>query len=201
MPLLAERHGFSDHRTIWDHPDNAELKRRRSPTVLLPGDVVVIPERQSRAEVRGTGARHFFELSRTTLRLRVRAFDRLRAPLPSSDRELSVAGRPADTDADGVLDMEIPADTRAAELSIRNGEETIPIHIGDLHPADTPEGLGARLHNLGYDCRADPLLGEEGVDPDQLRFAIELFQHDHGLPVTGSATADLVEAVRAEHGI
>src|SRR4030095_14342956 len=44
---IAFRFGLSDFRTIWDHPNNTELKnKRQNPNVLFPGDVLYVPDRE-----------------------------------------------------------------------------------------------------------------------------------------------------------
>jgi N-acetylmuramoyl-L-alanine amidase len=44
LSRLAKQFGFSDYSTIWDHPENAELKRKRNnPNVLYPGDTCSFP--------------------------------------------------------------------------------------------------------------------------------------------------------------
>ena len=46
---IACEHGFFP-ATIWNHPDNAVLKRKRKdPNILLPDDVVVVPAGRHRA--------------------------------------------------------------------------------------------------------------------------------------------------------
>src|SRR5690349_22189598 len=72
VPKIAADRGFSDFKTIWDHPRNAELKSlRTTPNVLLPGDKLFIPEREVRTEARPTDAKHEFVLSGKPLKLRV----------------------------------------------------------------------------------------------------------------------------------
>ncbi len=40
---IANEHGIANWKTIWDHPNNAELrKKRKSPDVLFPGDQVYV---------------------------------------------------------------------------------------------------------------------------------------------------------------
>jgi hypothetical protein len=47
LASIAARHGLPSAEALFDHPDNAELKRRRKhPGVLSPGDVVKVPERE-----------------------------------------------------------------------------------------------------------------------------------------------------------
>ena len=45
LKKIAAKHGFSDYREIYDHPSNAPFRAKRpNPNVILPGDVIVIPD-------------------------------------------------------------------------------------------------------------------------------------------------------------
>src|SRR4051812_7845845 len=45
LSSIATRNGFSSWRDIYDHPDNALLRARRpTPNVIVPGDVIIIPD-------------------------------------------------------------------------------------------------------------------------------------------------------------
>jgi nucleoid-associated protein YgaU len=45
LSKIARSYGFSDYRTIWEHPKNAALKQaRQNPNVLFPGDRLFIPD-------------------------------------------------------------------------------------------------------------------------------------------------------------
>src|SRR4051794_12016743 len=57
---LSDEHGFYA-MTIWNHADNAALKRRRADmNILLAGDVVVIPDKRGKTVEVATGRRHTF---------------------------------------------------------------------------------------------------------------------------------------------
>src|SRR5262245_34716187 len=57
---VAFEHGFFCD-TLWDHPDNAELKSRRSdPHALLAGDSISIPDKREKRVKCATGRRHVF---------------------------------------------------------------------------------------------------------------------------------------------
>src|SRR5512134_2279572 len=72
LPRIAEQNGFFDFHTIWDHADNAALKaKRKNPNVLLPGDELVIPDKQQRQESRPTDAKHTFRVKRAKNLLRI----------------------------------------------------------------------------------------------------------------------------------
>ena len=46
---IADENGFGSWETLWDHPDNAELKaKRKNPNVLAEGDEVAIPEKKKK---------------------------------------------------------------------------------------------------------------------------------------------------------
>ena len=69
---VAFEHGFF-WQTLWDHPDNAELKRlRKDPNVLLEGDKVAIPELRVKKAPAATEQRHKFKLKGVPAKLRLR---------------------------------------------------------------------------------------------------------------------------------
>jgi hypothetical protein len=67
-------------------------------------------------------------------------------------------------------------------------------------PASSPAGLWQRLRNLGYEppgmTDAD---AEVASDPKSLQMAIEEFQADHGLPLTGETDDATTLAVERAH--
>jgi hypothetical protein len=69
---IADKYGlFWD--TLWNHPENAELKRqRKDPNVLLAGDEVFIPEKEEKNESCETEQTHRFRLKGVPAKLRLR---------------------------------------------------------------------------------------------------------------------------------
>jgi hypothetical protein len=69
---LAEEHGLL-WETLWNHPNNAQLKRQRQdPNILLPGDVVHIPDIQLRIETKSTDQKHQFVRKGVPAKFRMR---------------------------------------------------------------------------------------------------------------------------------
>jgi len=69
---LAEENGLL-WQTIWDHPENAELKaKRQDPNILLPGDEVFIPAIELRLETRPVDGTHKFVKKGVPAKLRIR---------------------------------------------------------------------------------------------------------------------------------
>src|SRR5262245_51865590 len=85
LSRLAQQYGFSDYCTIWNHPQNAELKRKRNnPNVLYPGDILFIPDRELCEEVRPTDQCHAFVLRRPNLKLRLVLEDQYEKPVANA---------------------------------------------------------------------------------------------------------------------
>lgn len=58
---------------IWNHPKNAELKKKRKePNVIREGDTVHVPDPEQKTVSVATGAVHRFVIKRQTVRLRMR---------------------------------------------------------------------------------------------------------------------------------
>src|ERR1700682_5075281 len=72
IPSLAKENGHF-WRTVWDHPQNLQLKtKRKDPNVLSPGDEVFIPEIEVKEESRPTDQRHKFKLKGEAVKFKVR---------------------------------------------------------------------------------------------------------------------------------
>ena len=193
---IAERYGFRDFQTLWDHADNAALRELRSePHVLLPGDVVVIPDKTVRTESRTTDQAHRFRVSSHPLKLRLALTDYHNLPIVGAACELTVQGKTISltSDGDGIIETTIPKDATEGRLKVPELDLEMPVKIGHLDPVDDDSGWQGRLVNLGYYGGA---VGDD--EPEMLRYAIEEFQCDHQLKVTGeldgATRAKLLEA-------
>ena len=179
---IAWECGFSDYHTIWDHPNNAQLKNdRQTPNVLFPGDTVFIPDRALKKVPANTGARHQFKVKGSVLKLRLIFEDLYERPIANAkiDLVLGTDLQHLTTDTKGRIEAHIRPDLHDAMVLIRDSQTpfegtAIPIKVGDLDPLAKISGQVARLNNLGY------LAGEIRVkDDDAFQSAVEEFQCDH----------------------
>ena len=175
---LAAQNGF-DWKTLWEHPENAELKRlRKDPAVLQPGDVVTIPPKELKEESCANEKRHRFRRKGTPAKVRFKVLrdDKPRANLPY---RLTIDGKleTGNTDGQGIVEMTIPPDAQQGELTVgkQGDEETYHFQLGTVDPLDTEAGVRGRLRDLGYD---DTLPLEE---------LLKEFQTDAGMnPASGT---------------
>ena len=56
---IAEQYGFLPEK-IWEHKANADLREKRNSSVLKPGDVITIPDRDAKSVKVATNAKHTF---------------------------------------------------------------------------------------------------------------------------------------------
>lgn len=196
LSRIAAQYGFADYRTIWDHPENAELKQKRqNPNVLYPDDRIYIPDKQVRQESRPTEQRHRFKvrLQKVLLRMVVKNIDD--QPIANTECELQVEGNvfQLTTDSNGLIEQPIPKTAESGKLTLLDVE--VPVQIGHLDPVEEVSGQQARLNNLGYNA------GEVGgTNEEQLRSAIEEFQCDHELTVDGICGSDTQAKLKEVHG-
>jgi len=201
LTKIAARYGFGDHRVLYDHPDNAELKAKRpNPNVLWPGDRVVIPDRQDKVEEGlATGKMHRFRIRLPKKELRLRLLRADGEPLSGAPFVLEVGGETIEgkTDGDGKLVQKVRVSESSAKLRI-DGRE-LDLKLGNLNPLDADDegvsGAQGRLANLGYD--PGPTDGKLGR---RTRTALALFQHDAKLEVSGELDAATKKKLEEEHG-
>ncbi|MGI8988217.1 MAG: peptidoglycan-binding domain-containing protein [Bryobacteraceae bacterium] len=190
---IARLYGFHDYETIWRHPENAKLRKRTSPNILLPGDSLFIPEKTAKSLSRNTDSRHSFRLSTRPLSLRIVLERQFEKPVAGAPCELlmDLDRTPLVTSGEGELDQPIRAFDVEATLSVRETAEghggtvtadwELPLRIGYLDPIDEPSGWLGRLANLEY--YRSPVNAEP--DADELLSAVEEFQCDNHLAVDG----------------
>jgi N-acetylmuramoyl-L-alanine amidase len=201
LATIAARHGFSSWKTIYEHPQNARLRRMRpDPNQLFPGDEVFIPERTPLALQHQTGGTLTVSITRPVRELTLRLLDRHHRPLAGETWTLEAGGRvfAGVTDGDGLLTASLPATARTA-LLFADGQSR-ELRLGFLNPMrEAPDagisGAQARLANLGYHPgEADGVLGP------RTRQALAAFQRDHGLEATGEPGRDTLDKLTEIHG-
>jgi hypothetical protein len=204
VPGIAKNYGFSDYNTIWNHPKNSELKKKRqNPNVLYPGDSVYIPDREEGEYDRPTDKKHQWVLKQTILKLRLKLLDLYERPIANAACILTVDSdsHRLTTGGDGKIELEIPPTASKCTLVIEETEETpyqsftIDVKIGHLDPVDEVSGQKGRLSNLGY-FRGD-MDGNTGPDFES---AVQEFQCEHGLKVDGVCGPATQAKLKQFHG-
>jgi hypothetical protein len=188
---IAAQYGIS-WKKLWNHPDNARLKTlRKDPSVLFPGDVVTIPDKENRYESRSTDARHTFtkKSEPTHIRIRLLVDDKPRANLPY---KLDVGGTSikGSTDSGGYLRADIPADASQGTLVAGEGtsQSVYTLAFGTLDPIETDDGVRERLAMLGFDTDGD------------LSAAVQGFQTEEKMTLTGVADDALRARLKEKFG-
>ncbi len=198
---IAERYGFSDYKALYDHPDNAELKKKRpNPNVLHPGDRIVVPDKEEKIiEGLATGKIHRFKWKRPRKALRLALRTHEGEPFKNEAYKLEVAGETIEgtTDGEGKLEHEVSVEEATATLRIAG--RVLTLNLGHLNPMDAPDegisGVQARLANLGY--HVGPADGTVGK---RTRAALAVFQHDMGLEITGKIDDATRKKLEEAHG-
>jgi len=183
-------------KTIWNHPENQKLKaKRKDPSILYQGDVIFIPEKQTRDQPCGTDQRHTFvhkgipEMFHIVLK----AGDH---PVANTSYIMSIDGKlvSGTTGADGDLEQPIVPNAKQATLWLGPKRLEYEIRLGNLDPLDEIEGVQARLNNIGFPC------GDvDGVKGPVTTAALKRFQRSEGIPETGEIDQKTLQALEAAH--
>jgi len=185
IPDIAAQYGFSNFRTVWDHPNNAALKNLRgNPNVLLPGDQVFVPEREKRSESAVTEKRHRFVAQSQPLKLRVKLLDLSDDAIDRTGKATTSAGTVDITPQNHIYEMDIQTTDKDVSLKFESDPlEEVHLAVGSLDPVTAPSGQQERLNNLGYFAGFS-----KTIDRQQFQWAVEEFQCDRkkkGLLVDG----------------
>ncbi len=201
---LAHQYGFENYRTIYDHPENAELiKERLNPNILYPYDVVFIPDNELKEVDAATEQTHHFVVKKEKTKFRLVVKDEDGKPFADTRYELTIDEKVFEgtTDGTGKLEEEISAKAHSGYVTFypkdENGAEIvgfIPLDFGHLDPVRETSGVQARLNNLGFECGKN-----DGTIGEKTKAALLEFQKKHGLPESGEACAATREKIQQMH--
>jgi len=197
---IAFEQGFFPD-TIWNHSNNAVLKeKRKDPNVLMPGDVVFVPDKRLKEVSEPTNQVHKFRYKNTPAKFRIQIMDdnEPRANVPYT---LSIDGKivsnPGDrTTSTGMVICSISPLAREGILVVGEGEEMVEykLAMGYLNPVTNLTGVKQRLRNLGlFNGAIDDNLNQETKD------SLQSFQALQNLPTTGEADAATLNKLRDLH--
>jgi hypothetical protein len=187
-------------QTLWNHPDNAELRQlRQDPHVLYPGDRIFVPELRVKQEERPTDAKHTFVKKGVPSKLRLVVMENQR-PCAGQPFILIIDGKSFEgkTNTDGSVEQAIPPNAKSGKLIVGLGpkQRVYPLQLGGLDPITVISGVQGRLRNLGLLGGAiDGQLGPATVA------ALELFQRQNGIPATGQPDDATRAKLQTVHGV
>ncbi len=194
---IAYAHGFFAD-TIWNHPNNAELKKKRkSPYVLMPGDVVFIPDKRLKDVSEPTNQLHRFRCKNTPEKLKIQ-LTRDDEPRAGEEYELEIEDLKFNgkTDREGRIQQAIPPDAKKGKLILAEGEEVYHLHLGNLNPSDEISGAQGRLRNLGL--YYGPI---DGMMSDELEEALQEYQFAKNIEPDGKLSPATIAALKEDYGI
>jgi hypothetical protein len=197
MASIADNYGFF-WQTLWNLPENADLKqKRKNPNILLAGDIVAIPDKRFKEEVRATDKTYRFQRKGIPSRFRMRLLDGGK-PRSGLSYSCEIDGRSTEgkTDEEGEVSFAVAPGAKAGILRVVDGDNTeeYALTFGELDPIDEVTGIQQRLSNLGYDCETTGELDEQTLD------ALSEFRADGDLAESDSIDGELRSALASAHG-
>lgn len=179
---IAEKYGFF-WETLWNHPNNAELKtKREDPTILYPGDVVFVPEKRLKEVSEPTNQVHKFRVKNVPAKFNIRLLDDDDSPRANLNYVLEIDGKKftGTTDGNGAISISIPPAAKTGKLVLTDQDEEYDLFLGQLDPINKNSGVQARLKGLGY------YNGEtsQSVNPETEQ-AVKDFQVAYNIEPTG----------------
>jgi len=194
---IAETNGFF-WETLWNHPNNAELKKKREdPAVLYPGDVVFVPDKQLKEVSEPTNQVHKFRLKNAPAKFHIRLLDDDDAPRANLNYVLEIDGQEytGKTDGSGAISVSINPAAKKGTLVLTDEDEEYDLFLGQLDPIDKNTGVQARLKGLGY------YNGEtsQAMNPETEQ-AVKDFQEANNLEPTGQIDDALRSKLESLYG-
>ncbi len=191
----------SDHGhfwgTIWNHPNNQQLKqKRKNPNILLAGDNVFVPDLRIKQESGPAETRHRFRRKGVPSKVQIVLKDKQGNPRPNLDYVMEIDGQLAQgkTDGQGKVEHPILPNAQKGRLIVGNEGEEYDLNLGNMDPVTEITGVQSRLENLGFNCEVT------GKLDDTTKQAIRAFQKKHALKETGEPDDPTRQKLEQEHG-
>ena len=193
---IAFEHGlFQD--TIWNHPNNRDLKeKRKDPNVLMPDDRVHIPDKRLKELSEPTDQVHKFKVKNTPEKLKIQLLKE-NEPRANEEYELKIDDLifSGTTDSQGRLEQSIPPNANQGQLLLKRTQEIYQLSLGYLNPHDEITGAQGRLRHLGF------YFGSiDGKMSDELAHAIQLFQITKEIEPNGELDEKTINSLKESYG-
>jgi hypothetical protein len=189
---ITAREGFEDSASILEHPDNADQRRRRNPAILDPGEDLTLPDLKPKQVSLTTGRVHKIVVSRPKAKLKVVVRTFRGGESKAEEVHLALGEGPTEAVSlvAGTLEKPLPhplCDRASMTMKAtgKHPELRWRLRLGHLGRIESDEGALARLRNLGYLRRVS-----DEAQSRERRSAIEEFQADHGLMLSGELDDD-----------
>lgn len=203
LESIAKQYGFGDYKVIYNHPQNADLKRKRpKPNLLAVGDKVFIPDKNLGEEPCATDQKHHFQIVTKKVKLRVVVKDDKGEFFADKKYELKIGSLTfeGNTDGRGFIEQEIPANAKRGVLKVFTEDEKLKVltwhlAIGSLGPVEVDYGVQGRLKNLGF--YGGSIDGR--VNDKKTKDAIEAYQSKNSMTPDGEADDELRGKLRDTH--
>jgi hypothetical protein len=202
LTAIAERLGLPDTQIILSQSANSSFRDRPHPEMLNPGETLTVPDLQPVKFTLATGKRHKLTIRRPKAKLRVKLVTFQGKATIATEAEVTPDGEPAEKaslDA-GKLEAKLPPACPQALVKVKSPDEGSPdvhwrLRLGHLVRSESDEGALARLRNLGY-----YRVVAKDADVRERRAAIEEFQFDQGLTLSGKLDDDTKKKLEEIHG-
>ena len=143
--------------TVWNYSANKDLKKlRKDPNILLPGDIVIVPDLRVKEVSESTNQVHKFQVKNSPAKLKLRILKGAE-PRAGEPFVLVIDGVEKDRgtiSSDGNIQISILPNAKKGKLTVGEGEnqEIYELNVGHLDPIDSISGVKSRLNNIGFDC-------------------------------------------------
>jgi N-acetylmuramoyl-L-alanine amidase len=228
VPSIAVERGFF-WKTLWNHENNAALRnKRKDPDILMPGDVLHIPDRQKKTETRGTESSHKFKVKGRKVKLKLTL---LRQPKDSSPGQTAkeasetwrfvLPGRPDDkAEPMDFVPWEVHADGKLVDKGHTDGSGKLAVTLA----ANAKDGLlvvnrnkpDERMIPLNFRSM-DPIEEPQGIAKrlnnlgfscrtfqlsinHDVEYAIAGFQRREGMLIDGNLDSKVQERIKSVYG-
>jgi hypothetical protein len=198
LSSIAHRFGFKTARLLYEHPDNAEFRKKRpDPAVIFPGDEIKIPDLRPQSLTLQTGKTHRIVVNLPVVQLRVYLRDLDGVAIANQDYVIRFEGckEKGKTTDKGLLEHKVPASIDEAEVEIPCLGLALRLRCGRIDPIDTVTGFQVRLNNLGFGAGA-----ADGVLGPRTRAAIRRFQESCAIKATGDMDTQTGQKLAQTYG-
>ncbi len=150
---IAKKSGMTGEK-LWDHPENKKLKTlRNNPSVLNPGDIVLVPDKEIKEVPGDTEKQHKFKLKIEQGKFRFRFIQNDQLSPAQQDYKLNIDGQwfSGCVNAGGWIECNIRPDSKNGKILFKwRQDREIELKFGHLNPVSEIEGVQQRLANLGF---------------------------------------------------